>query len=647
MPRRRTTWAACALLGIAAHCAPATAQDLSEREFLTDFPTILSASRLRQNVADASHAVTVIDQDTIRASGAREIAELFRLVPGFTVTYATQVKGVQPVVTYHGLGREFFSRLQVLIDGRSMNNATLGGVDWSDFPLALDDIERIEVIRGPSTAVHGIGAFLATINFVSKHPLQQRGAFAAVNAGSDRILDGVARYAGSVQDSSFRLTGQHQSDDGFPGARDRRVLDFATMRADWQLDSLQSLMLQAGATSRSTELGSGQVFDPARAARFETGYAQLKWERNVDADNAVTVQVYHYAFKLGDRFTTAPVAGLGGLQFDIDAGSRVSRTDVELQHNVTIAPGARFVWGASLRDDEARAPLVLHEPEHLRLARLFAHLEWRLADGLLLNAGAMVEHNNLTGTNVAPEIAVSFRLVPDHVLRLGLSRALRDPTLFEQNLQTIVIGPSGIPILVPGGVQPESIVSAEIGYIGQFSTLGATVEIKAFRDRLHDLIGLVGGTAAIPPSVYPNIVVNGDSATQTGVEGQVAWHPLTGSSVSVAAAHLSTSSSDRFASYSKSAPRNTAHMLATQRFADAWLASLAFHVQTAYQPLGASVAQPAFRRVDLRLARAAILAGGNAEIALTVENAFNARCTDWSGNEIGQRRAWLSFSVKL
>ena len=647
MPRTRTAWVACALLGVARHCAPVVAQDLSEREFLTDFATVLSASRLRQNVADASHAVTVIDQDAIRASGAREIAELFRLVPGFTVTYATQVKGVQPVVTYHGLGREFFSRLQVLIDGRSMNNATLGGVDWSDFPLALDDIERIEVIRGPSTAVHGIGAFLATINFVSKHPLQQHGGFVAVDAGSDGILDGVARYAGAVQGSTFRLTAQHQSDDGFPGARDRRSLDFATLRADWQLDPLQSLMLQAGATSRSTELGSGQAFDPARTARFETGYAQLKWERSTDADNAISVQVYHYAFKLSDRYTTDPVAGLGGLQFDVDAGSRVSRTDVEFQHNATIGPAARLVWGASLRQDEARAPLVLREPEHLRLARLFAHVEWRLVDRVVLNAGAMVEHNNLTGTNVAPEVAVNVKLAPEHVIRVGISKALRDPTLFEENLQTIVIGPSGIPILVAGGVQPESIVSTEVGYIGQIPMLGATIEVKAFRDRLHDLIGLVGGTATIPPSGFPNIVVNGDSATQTGVEGQVVWRPLTSASVSLAAAHLSTSSGDRFASYSASAPRNTAHVLASQRFADAWLGSVALHVQSSYKPLGASVVQPGFHRVDLRIARTMNLPGGSAEIALVVENAFDARYTDLSGNDIGQRRAWLSFNVKL
>ena len=129
MVRARIAWVACALLGAAGPSVPSVAQELSEHEFLADYPTVLSASRLRQDASETPQAVTVIDQAMIRASGAREFAELFRLVPGFTVSYVTYVKGLQPIVSYHGLGREFFSRLQVLIDGRSINNATLGGVE--------------------------------------------------------------------------------------------------------------------------------------------------------------------------------------------------------------------------------------------------------------------------------------------------------------------------------------------------------------------------------------------------------------------------------------------------------------------------------------------------------------------------------------
>ena len=306
MEQGRLGLIASVLICAALPCAPVPAQDLSEQEFLTEFPTVLTASRLRQNVADAPQAVTIIDQDTIRASGVREIPELFRMVPGFNVSYVTHVKGLQPIVSYHGLGREFFSRLQVLIDGRSMNNATLGGVDWNDFPLALDDIERVEVIRGPSTPTYGVGAFLGTINFITKHPSQQRGAYASVNAGNDSILDGVARYAASagnvgLPDHGRASVGQRVQE--YPRQPRPRL---RTARADWQLDRTDSLMFQAGLTTRSADVGSGKPVDPERTARFETGYAQVRWERSFDADNGFGVQLYYYRFNLSDQYLTGP-----------------------------------------------------------------------------------------------------------------------------------------------------------------------------------------------------------------------------------------------------------------------------------------------------------------------------------------------------
>ena len=93
---------ACVLLCAIAGCESTPAQDLSEREFLTEFPTVLTSSRLRQNLTETPQPVTVIDQDMIKGSGVREIAEIFRMVPGFTVSYVTYVRGFQPIVNYHG-----------------------------------------------------------------------------------------------------------------------------------------------------------------------------------------------------------------------------------------------------------------------------------------------------------------------------------------------------------------------------------------------------------------------------------------------------------------------------------------------------------------------------------------------------------------
>jgi len=118
----------------------------SEDEFLDNLPIILSATRLAQPLNEVPIAMTVIDREMIDASGARTIPDLLRLVPGFQMGY---FDGNSPVVTYHGLGSEQSRRVQVLIDGRSVYVPTLAAIQWSNLIIGIEEIERIEVIRGP------------------------------------------------------------------------------------------------------------------------------------------------------------------------------------------------------------------------------------------------------------------------------------------------------------------------------------------------------------------------------------------------------------------------------------------------------------------------------------------------------------------
>jgi iron complex outermembrane receptor protein len=649
MLRARIAPIGCALLCVSWCCGSTRAEELSEREFLTEFPTVLSASRLRQDVTETPQAVTVIDQEMIKASGAREFAELFRLVPGFNVSYVTYVKGLQPIVNYHGLGREFFSRLQVLIDGRSINNATLGGVDWNDLPLALDDVDRIEVIRGPSNATHGIGAFMATINFITKHASQERGVSGSISAGNNGIRDGEVRLGNAAGSVDYRFTVGHRADDGFPNIPDRRSRDYANARADWQIGRADTLMLQAGGTTGTNGVGFRGPDDPTRKARIDTYYAQLNWERSLDADNGFSIQAYYYHFNLNDRFLTDPLPEFNNERFLLDDGSTVRRADLEFQQTLSTGQNLRWVWGASAREDLAEAPLLLPDTGRLRVQRLFGHVEWRVTDKLLVNAGAMIEHNNLTGRDTAPQVAVNYRFAPNHVLRIGVSKALRTPTLIEEKVQSIVIigPPGGKATATSGSLRPESILSRELSYVGEWPEQHATVDLKLFYDTVHDLIDLVGEQNSFPATAFPRNAVNGDDARQHGIEAQLTWHPSQETSLWATAAHVETRSADRFDTYSTSAPRNTVHALVSHRFGGSWDASVAVHGQSAFKASGFSEPQRGFCRVDLRLAKQLPFGKGNGEIALAVENLFNNHYTEYRHDNVAQRRAWLTFSLKL
>ena len=130
----------------------------TEDMYLEDMPVIISATRLSQPLNESPVATTVIDRQMIDASGAQTIPDILRLVPGFTVGY---LNGNRPVATYHGHSDRHSSRIQLVIDGRSVYLPTLSGVSWSDLIVSIDDIERLEVVRGPNGSTYGNNAFFS------------------------------------------------------------------------------------------------------------------------------------------------------------------------------------------------------------------------------------------------------------------------------------------------------------------------------------------------------------------------------------------------------------------------------------------------------------------------------------------------------
>jgi hypothetical protein len=134
---------------------PLAAQDeaTSAADFFEEQPLILTVSRISKPLLESPASVTVIDRQMIEAAGVRELADLFRLVPGLVVGYHS---GHAPVVTYHGLGQECGRRMQVLIDGRSVFIPSFGGVPWSNLPLLIEDIQRVDTGSSLVDAVSSI-----------------------------------------------------------------------------------------------------------------------------------------------------------------------------------------------------------------------------------------------------------------------------------------------------------------------------------------------------------------------------------------------------------------------------------------------------------------------------------------------------------
>ena len=215
-----------------------------------ELPTVLSATRLKQAPAEVPGSMTVLDRQLIRASGARDIPELLRLVPGMKIGYHL---GNKSNVNYHGTNVTEARRLQVLVDGRSVYRPGLATVDWTDIPLAMEDIERIEVFRGPNTAAYGANALMGVINIISRDPRSTLGTRLKITTGNRGVQDLYGSHGTEVGNTHLRLSIFAKEDTGFDiddydrEFRDDRRLNAFNLAGNTQLNGSQSLNWQVGA----------------------------------------------------------------------------------------------------------------------------------------------------------------------------------------------------------------------------------------------------------------------------------------------------------------------------------------------------------------------------------------------------------------
>lgn len=264
-------------------------------------PQVLTATRLKQSPAAVPGSMTVIDNELINASGARDISELLRLVPGMMVG---NISGNQAVVNYHGTNASEARRLQVLIDGRSVYRAGLATVDWSDIPVAMEDIERIEVFRGPNTVSYGANALMAVVNIITRKPADSHGTRLKVTRGQRGINDFYASQGMGWDSGDLRLSLSGQQDDGFDsdrnGAdyRDSRRLKRFSLAVSQTLNENQSIDWQMNAKDGSNQrpYTYRPVFPGITAAGnnsdvISKDYAgSLRWNLDINPDHSLYIQ---------------------------------------------------------------------------------------------------------------------------------------------------------------------------------------------------------------------------------------------------------------------------------------------------------------------------------------------------------------------
>ncbi|MGC2166122.1 MAG: TonB-dependent receptor [Gallionella sp.] len=583
----------------------------TEQPYFEELPMVLSVTRLRQSLADAPAAVTVIDSDFIRRSGARDINELFRLTPGFLVG---NNNGAHPLLYYHGVFEEFPRRLKILVDGRSIYlPILLGEVEWNAVAFALEDIERIEVIRGSNSASYGDVAFLGMLNIITRHTDSSHGASVSASVGNDGIRDGFARYGWGKDNANFRLSFKQQRDHGLGNSYDDRLTSLANFRADFSPTFRDELMLSTGISRADAQHGYiDHVDDPADTQQYSNEYVQVNWQRLLDGESSVAVSASHSH----NDFIDEAIYPIPSLNYPlVNFTNHGSRDAVSAQHTFSPVNNVRLVWGGELRQDMIES-LALSVPGTNIVNRQqgFANAEWRVTAWLLLNAGGLREHDNISGNRVAPRLAANFHLSPTQTVRAGVSKSFRAPSILERtgdlrwwNGDVVVVHQAvGNP-----NFAAEWLLTRELSYLADMPDWHLRLDVRAFHERISGLMrfAAINGTAT---------VVNGSDITERGIEYQADWKPYPGTRFLVAQTFLRIQSA------------NLDEVLAAPTYSNGigWFQDIPgqFQLSVMRYSWGAmtwqgknSLLEPVVR-TDLRLAHSFRIGGTRGEASLMIQN---------------------------
>lgn len=619
--------------GLAAAEATA-AREVSEQDYFDELPVILSVTRLAQPLNEVPGAVTVIDRELIRRSGARDLAEVLRLVPGFLLTYRT---GANPQASYHAGMDVYGSRMQVYVDGRSLYSSFfLGDTHVALRGIVLEDVERIEVLRGSNSASYGANAFLGVVNIVTRNAADTHGALLSATGGDSGVADATARYGWGDERASFRITAAKRQDQGFSGVVDASKLSRLQLRADLTPTASDEVLLQIGVGDLRRDEGNGTGTNPHRNVGNQDAHLSLRWQHQLAPEEQFQLRLVHERERPTDRF----VAVQGPVTAVVDSGGRSQRSEIGLQHSMRASPSLRVAWGGEWRHETADSQALYANPDAISLHqwRVFGNLEWRPHPQWLLQAGGTQEAHSYTGSTLSPRLMANFHFQPEHTLRAGVSRSVRAPTFYELRGDSrlfLVAAPAtqvAWTFLSSGTVKPETLVTQEAGYLGHFRDLGLTVDARAFVERMNNRIWFAARRVG---AFAPNDAVNRPGPDIHGFEYQLDWRPFAATRLMLSESHLRARPGD--AAETREAPFRNTTLSWLQQLPGSFELSVIHTAATPYQWAGGGDLIEKPRRLDLRLGRPFAVGATRGELSITAQGVDGGHAVFKTGQRFDRR----------
>ncbi len=503
---------------------------------------VTSVSKKEENLFEAASSIYVITQEDIRRSGLLSIPELLRLVPGLEVA---RIDGNKWAITSRGFNGRFASKMLILIDGRSVYTTVFSGVFWDEIDYPLEDIERIEVIKGPGGTLWGANAVNGVINIITKNAGDTHGGLVTAGAGNLENGFGTARYGGKIGDNlSLRLYGKYKARDeleehGTIPATDQWESGRGGFRADWTPSNKDKVSLQgeyfrgeSGLSTPAVVSSLAPLVMPTRneVDGFGGGHFLTRWDRTFSETSDMQLQFFYNR------------ENRSNLSFQPDL--QLNTYDMDFQHRFELADRHELIWGLGQRFVIDKFDNVFNF-QFFQASRTnyliggFVQDTWAIVpDKLKLTLGTKVSVNSYTGVEVQPSGRALWTIDDKQTAWAAFSRAVRTPSRVADGSRVqlgAMPGPGAATTLISlfgdKDVESEELFSMEFGYRIQPNDK-LYFDISTFYNFYSNLLSFERGAPALetmpaPPHILVPITIDNRVHGETyGIEIVGKWEVL-------------------------------------------------------------------------------------------------------------------------
>jgi iron complex outermembrane recepter protein len=430
---------------------------------------VTSVTRGPKPLSRSAAAAAVVTSDQIERSGAMNVPEAIRYVPGINIA---QLTASQWAVSSRGFASANSPDLLVLSDGRSIYTPLFSGVFWDVQDYLMPDIDRIEVVRGPGAALWGSNAVNGIINIITKSAADTQGGWASVGGGSQVNALAAAQYGGETDAAGgdpmyYRVFAKYQSDapEDYPAgaSSDGWDLGHVGFRTDWKTDSADAFTVQGdaydgriGQVSPAVNIIGRPGPTPPLVVGVGGGNVLAHWQHTMSDDADYEVRMYYDYTHRDDPTFTDDLATL----------------DVDFLEHLPLGQDQTITWGMTGRTMNdifhGKGLLTLNPPDsRYNLASGFVQDEISLPHSVHLTLGTKLEHNDFSGFEVQPSVRTAWDISDTSTLWGAVSRAVRVPTRIEQDEDIDATNPAGNPVVVLLGnrdFHAEQVLAFELGY---------------------------------------------------------------------------------------------------------------------------------------------------------------------------------------